>query len=290
MKFIHDDKTICTFSNKGILNFIKIQDDTYIISNTMNTSNDEDMDMYESDTEDAEYVRSLEMHGYHSIDSNDSCLSYTKFQSTESFCYQFDTQEVFKTIKFDKKDLHVIFTKLMSNNRLLVCYDSNKFLIHDLDKKSLTKFSKQNLKKFPINYLTRYNRIYGCFELSESKFVLYTHFNYILIDTESKVPEYCKIIPSIQPKSDTKTMDWNKTVSYYHKKYISALQNSYIKPNIEDAKDNTSDNFKIDSRFKGILYMGKINTQSDQLIVIENLWKNLVDKLPDVLKVHKFGQ
>ena len=85
-------------------------------------------------------------------------------------------------------------------------------------------------------------------------------------------------------------MDWNKTVSYYHKKNISALQNSYIKPNIEDTKDDESDNFKIDNRFKGILYMGKINTQSDQLIVIENLWKNLVDKLPDVLKVHKFGQ
>jgi hypothetical protein len=183
-------------------------------------------------------------------------------------------------------------------------------LIHDLNKKALTKFSKSVIKKFPINYLTRYNRIYGMLELDESRFLLYTHFNHIMVDTEQKVPEYSKVISNAEPKSDTRTMNWNETLSHYHSKYMSAIQNS--EGNTHQASDDTKkemNNFRIDNRFKGIMHMGLVpesvssktgsgkkkhsdasSSSKVTLLVVENLWKNLADRLPGVLKVHKFGQ
>jgi hypothetical protein len=39
---------------------------------------------------------------------------------------------------------------------------------------------------------------------------------------------------------------------------------------------------------KGIMFMGKVNDGT--AVVVENLWKNLVKRLPGVLHVPRFGQ
>ena len=45
-------------------------------------------------------------------------------------------------------------------------------------------------------------------------------------------------------------------------------------------------NFRISNRFKGILKMEMIGSE---LIVVENVWKNLLKKMEEPLKVSKFG-
>lgn len=181
-------------------------------------------------------------------------------------------------------------TKMLSNDRLIVCYDTNKFLIHDLKEKSLVKFSKKNLKNFPVNYLNQYNKIYDCLEFSENLIVLYSHFTHILVDLNSKIPEYSKIIKNHPSKTDTRVMNWNETLAFHHKKYLSMLpHHEYSQPESKAEHVTTeSDNFRIENKYKGILSMNKLEDGS--IVVVENLWKNLLNRLPEVLKVNKFGQ
>ena len=39
---------------------------------------------------------------------------------------------------------------------------------------------------------------------------------------------------------------------------------------------------------KGVMFMGRVD--GDTVVVVENLWKNLVKRLPGVLQVPRFGQ
>uniref|UniRef100_A0A7S3NBF1 Uncharacterized protein n=2 Tax=Euplotes harpa TaxID=151035 RepID=A0A7S3NBF1_9SPIT len=146
------------------------------------------------------------------------------------------------------------------------------------------------MKNFPSNYLSHFNRIYGAVELSPTRLLLYTHFTNIIVDMEAKIPEFCKISKNHPSKTDTRVMNWNETLAYHHKKYMSLLSHAYQtseRPQTSREEVKT-DNFKIDNRFKGILGMERL--ADGTMVVVENLWKNLVARLPDVLKVHKFGQ
>ena len=52
-------------------------------------------------------------------------------------------------------------------DKLVVAYDSNRVAVFDLNNKRLHDWTKQNLEKFPSNYLTRFNRIVGIVQLSD---------------------------------------------------------------------------------------------------------------------------
>ena len=104
-----------------------------------------------------------------------------------------------KTIAVNLKDLsktelvgmpNATCVQLLSKNRLIICYPSNKFLVHNLVDGTLVASSQK--QAYPTNYLSRFNRIYGAFEL-QGKIVLYTHYTYISIDLEDKVPKMCRI-------------------------------------------------------------------------------------------------
>jgi len=51
-------------------------------------------------------------------------------------------------------------------DKLIVCYDSNKVVVFDLLNRRLHDWSKRNNDKFPKNYLSRFNRIVGITALS----------------------------------------------------------------------------------------------------------------------------
>lgn len=245
--------------------------------------------MEDSDDEDLEYTKSLQKHGYHSVDSNSAVISFSKFQNSASYYFNMATSVTSECTKFDAKDVYPIFTQILTHNRLLVCYDSNKFLIHNMSTNNLVQFSKSILKSFPVNYLSRYNRIYGCLEVNQNKLLLYTHYTYIKVDMEIGVPEFSKIGSKDSEKKDTRVMNWTQTVTHFHQKYMEKISGSKNnKTGKEEANPDKEENFKIENKFKGIMFMGKVPDGS--MLVIENLWKNLVDKLPGVLKVHKFGQ
>lgn len=283
-----------TFSNKGEINYIKVaevkKDIKVKVNKTMTIQQSEDEEMYDSDEEDEQYLKSLKTYGYYAICANKDYIAYCKYEKAQIEWFDLNTQESFKPVSLGTKDIYITMSKMLSGNRLLVCYDSNKFLIHDMDSKTLSKYSKQNLKSFPVNFLNNYNRIYGVVELSDTKLLLYTHFSYILVDLEAKIPEYSKLIKNHPSKTDTRVMSWNENLAHHHKKYMDLVTNTAQGKSTDPAEtpgDAITDNFKIDNKFKGILYMEQL--QDGTMVVVENLWKNLVNKLPEVLKVHKFG-
>ena len=46
-------------------------------------------------------------------------------------------------------------------DKLVVAYDSNRIAVFDLNNKRLHDWTKQNLERFPNNFLSRFNRIVG---------------------------------------------------------------------------------------------------------------------------------
>ena len=286
-----------TFSNKGEVNFVTLEESkdsvNINITKTMQVEQaNDDEEMYDSDEEDEEYLKTLKTHGYYSVCANQKYLAFCKYESTQVYSYEFATGSIFKPVSLDSKNIYVTMMQMLSKDRLIVCYDSNKFLIHDLADKTLSKYSKQHMKSFPINYLNQYNRIYGVVELSESKLVLYTHFTHIMVDLNAKIPEHSKIVKNHPSKTDTRVMNWNETLAHHHKKYLSLLPYNNFSSNTafegQAETHSESENFKIENKYKGILFMDKL--QDGTFVVVENLWKNLVSRLPDVLKVNKFGQ
>lgn len=291
-----NEKAVVTFNNYGEIKILKIDEanQSITVSQQFSVDNDnEQVDMEDSDDEEEEkYAKNLSKYGYYGVWWNEMYIAYCKFDQSQVFWFDIKSQESFKLLTLENKNLFVTLTKLLSSDRLLVCYDSNKFLIHNLRKRELTKYSKQNLKSFPANYLSHFNRTYGAVEISETKLILYTHFTHTFVDLNEKIPENSKILKNQQSKTDTRVMNWNETLAYHHNKYMALLPHNVqqLKGFKEKGKDEEIkvDNFKIDNKFKGILHMSMLDDGT--LVVVENVWKKLVLKLPQVLKISKFGQ
>lgn len=83
---------------------------------------------------------------------------------------------------------HITTIRFLSKDRLIVVYSSNKFLIHDVTTQKIKEIA------YPENYLTRFNRVYGCVELSANKFLLYTHYTTILVNLDKEVPAQAQIL------------------------------------------------------------------------------------------------
>jgi len=74
-------------------------------------------------------------------------------------------------------------------DKLIVAYDSNKILVYDLLNHKLHDWSRRNPpSNFPSNFLNRFNRIIGITSISLTKYILYTHYTYILLDLQQDVP------------------------------------------------------------------------------------------------------
>jgi hypothetical protein len=74
-------------------------------------------------------------------------------------------------------------------DKLVVAYDSNKIVVFDLLNHRLHDWSRRNpASSFPSNFLNRFNRIFGITQVAPSKFLLYTHYTYILLDLDQDVP------------------------------------------------------------------------------------------------------
>ena len=290
-----ENKTILTFNNYGEVKLLKIDEKNNLVTVSKNfkvgENNEDDMDDTDDEQEE-KYAKHLTKYGYYGVWWNEKYIAYWKFDQSQLFWYEILSQENFKLVTLENKNLFVTLTKLLTSDRLIVWYDSNKFLIHNLKDRELSKYSKQNLKSFPSNYLNHFNRIYGVVEISESKFILYTHYTHTFIDLNEKIPEISKVLKNHQSKIDTRVMNWNETLAFHHKKYMQLLplnsQQWKGHKTTEKAENTIVDNFKIDNKYKGILHMSMLDDGT--LVVVENVWKKLVKKLPNVIKINKFGQ
>ena len=67
----------------------------------------------------------------------------------------------------------------------------------------------------------------------------------------------------------------------HHNNYLSDLPEDQVQE-----QDESSTNFKISNKFKGIMAM---QTIGNDLIVVENVWKKLLKRMIMPLNVPKFG-
>jgi hypothetical protein len=80
-------------------------------------------------------------------------------------------------------------------DKLIIAYDTNKILVLDLLNKRIHDWSRKNpADKFPMNFLNRYNRIVGITQVSSTKYLLYTHYTYAVLDLTQEVPAEIEII------------------------------------------------------------------------------------------------
>lgn len=71
-------------------------------------------------------------------------------------------------------------------DKMLIAYDSNKIVIFDLINRKLHDWSKD--AKLPANFLNRYNRMVGVDQLSSSKYILWSHYTYTVLDITVEIP------------------------------------------------------------------------------------------------------
>jgi len=151
-----------------------------------------------------------------------------------------------------------------------------------------SEWTQKNISNFPINYKKWYNKIMGVSfnNFQKNLIILYTDYNYIIIDLEKEIPKY-SLIEKIKEEK-YRNVDWTKSLKDYHKKIYERNYKNIEKDlgdykefdgNIDDFEKDKNDNFKIVSRFSSILYMNVFENpySSDKslLFVVENDWNKI---------------
>lgn len=181
-------------------------------------------------------------------------------------------------------------------DKLIVCYDSNKIAVFDLLNFRMHEWSRRNLDKFPQNFLNRFNRIVGITPINATKFILYTNYTYIILDLTQDVPsDEVNIIQNHPGKSvEEKSLaakSWFDNLKLSQSKYISGNSSEEYDLRVKSSSGNDEKvkNLTISNKIKGILYMEYDQTER-KLRVIENVWKKLVEAFPGAVAIPKYGQ
>ena len=173
-------------------------------------------------------------------------------------------------------------------DKLVACYDSNKVVIYDLLNHRLHDWSKRN--KFPQNYLNRYNRIVGIAQLTPKKFILYSHYTYITLNLALDVPTKEVMIIQNHPG---KTLEEKSLAAKSWFESLKLSQGRYLKEGVlpEQKQESSGDevpNLTISNKLKGILSM-EYDAAEKKLVVVENVWKKLVQAFPGTVAIPKYG-
>ena len=139
------------------------------------------------------------------VRSYDKLVNFTHFNPlTNTLFVSFLAKNLIVSLSLATKDLLWIVPTLQDNlplcahsdqDKLILAYDSNKILVLDLLNKRIHDWSKKNsADRLPANFLNRYNRIVGITQVSPSKYILYTHYTYIVLDLTQDVPLEVEII------------------------------------------------------------------------------------------------
>ena len=204
----------------------------------------------------------------------------------------------------------------IDNTKLITIDENNLIYLIDFNSKKFDEWTNQRIKNedYPINYIKWYNRIFGICALGINKYILYTDYNYILLDLSLEIPKQCIIEKNKMDKYIYS--NYEKLVKEYHR---ILFENEY-RPSNPLVQENKSmflpteinrdknlynlenNNFKITSRFNSIMYMDlitfmenndknedNIKDKNKYLLVIENDWNNIVKSFPGALVRHKYG-
>ena len=202
----------------------------------------------------------------------------------------------------------------LDNSKFITIDENNKIYLIDLNTKKFDQWTNDRIKKedYPLNYIKWYNRIFGICALGTDRYILYTDYNYILLDLTLEIPNQCIIEKNKMDKYIYS--NYEKLIKEYHrilfeKEYHPGnplvQENKSIFLSTEVNRDKNlynlqNNNFKITSRFNSIMYMNLISFIDEEnniddkdknkyLLVIENDWNNIIKSFPGALVRHKYG-
>ena len=202
----------------------------------------------------------------------------------------------------------------LDNSKIITLDENNKIYLIDLNTKKFDQWTNDRIKKedYPLNYIKWYNRIFGICALGTDRYILYTDYNYILLDLTLEIPNQCIIEKNKMDKYIYS--NYEKLIKEYHrilfeKEYRPGnplvQENKSIFLSTEVNRDKNlynlqNNNFKITSRFNSIMYMNLISFIDEEnniddkdknkyLLVIENDWNNIIKSFPGALVRHKYG-
>ena len=209
-------------------------------------------------------------------------------------------------------DKYITKISFSSDNKTIILIDENNYIyLIEIATKKFDDWTNKRIKSedYPLNYIKWYNKIFGICPLEPNKYILYTDYNYIILDTKKEIPPQCIIEKNKMDKYIYS--DFDKLIKEYHR----ILFEEEYKPDNPLAKENKSiflpvdtnkeknifnlqnNNFKITTRFNSIMLMKMISNGEDNneekekyLLVIENDWNNIVKSFPGALVKHRYGQ
>ena len=202
----------------------------------------------------------------------------------------------------------------LDNSKFITIDENNKIYLIDLNTKKFDQWTNDRIKNedYPLNYIKWYNKIFGICALGTDRYILYTDYNYILLDLTLEIPNQCIIEKNKMDKYIYS--NYEKLIKEYHrilfeKEYRPGnplvQENKSIFLSTEVNRDKNlynlqNNNFKITSRFNSIMYMNLISFIDEEnniddkdknkyLLVIENDWNNIIKSFPGALVRHKYG-
>ena len=202
----------------------------------------------------------------------------------------------------------------LDNSKIITIDENNKIYLIDLNTKKFDQWTNDRIKKedYPLNYIKWYNRIFGICALGTDRYILYTDYNYILLDLTLEIPNQCIIEKNKMDKYIYS--NYEKLIKEYHrilfeKEYrpgnplVQENKSMFLSNEVNRDKNLynlENNNFKITSRFNSIMYMNSISfidgenniddkNKNRYLLVIENDWNNIIKSFPGALVRHKYG-
>ena len=202
----------------------------------------------------------------------------------------------------------------LDNSKIITIDENNKIYLIDLNTKKFDQWTNDRIKKedYPLNYIKWYNRIFGICALGTDRYILYTDYNYILLDLTLEIPNQCIIEKNKMDKYIYS--NYEKLIKEYHrilfeKEYrpgnplVQENKSMFLPTEVNRDKNLynlENNNFKITSRFNSIMYMNLISfidednniedkDKNKYLLVIENDWNNIIKSFPGALVRHKYG-
>lgn len=164
----------------------------------------------------------------------------------------------------------------MNPDQLIIVYESNKFVAYHWKEKVLTKWSRENQKRLPANFLKKYNKIVGivCNPQNPSQIILYTNYYYIRVHFTEPVPRRSEVI---KPGDELK-------------KPKEKIQEE--KPEVEGEKTKKKNkgeftNFQIVYRKNPILQFEML--KDGKMLCLETSWKDFTATLPGAVNAKKYG-
>ncbi len=196
---------------------------------------------------------------------------------------------------------HPTCLKCLDDAQLIVVGDKNEIVIYDVAHKTLDPWSKKQGRTLPRNYLDRYNRVYDIVQIGPHKFVMYTHYTFITLDTESPMPTYSRCVTNKayvynRSEEDVREM-WAKLTSAHHSRVIrsfllgeeKAMASVQAVPaQVESEGKSTGGNMEIHNKYSVILGMRYVEEER-RLFVVESPWSKILRSFPGTLQVHKYG-